>query len=210
MPEQITLYTAKAEITLEESKLPYKRYEIDLKKNQSGMRLKSIPRASIAYGGPDVPPDSPSPESQKIAESGVLIELFADLSNEDLLPKDPIARAKARFFIETVTPQFADPEGILKVVETIQNLLPPEGYAVGQWSIADAAVTPFFARAEVSLTNDIGLYEEGKGKATWAKLESDPKYARFRNTSLISRTGINVIVDTFSKLYVRPTVQAAA
>ena len=73
-----------------------------------------------------------------------------------------------------------DPAAILKAVEVIQGLLPAEGYAVGQWSIADAAVTPFFARAEVALTNDLGVYEEGKGKATWAVLESDPKYARFK------------------------------
>ena len=39
-------------------------------------------------------------------------------------------------------------------------------YAVGEWSIADAAVTPFFARAEVMFKNKIGKYKEGKGKAT--------------------------------------------
>ncbi len=50
---------------------------------------------AIAYGGPDVDPTTSSPESQKIAESGVLIEVFADLSKEELLPKDPIARARA-------------------------------------------------------------------------------------------------------------------
>ena len=65
-------------------------------------------------------------------------------------------------------------------VEFIQQLLPEEGFAVGKWSIADAAVTPFLARGEVILKNDIGKYEEGKGKAAWAKVESDPKYARFR------------------------------
>ena len=73
-----------------------------------------------------------------------------------------------------------DPEGVLKAIETIQKLLPEEGYAVGEWSIADAAVTPFFARAEVAFKNEIGKYEEGKGKATWAKHETDEKYARFR------------------------------
>lgn len=146
---------------------------------------------AIAYGGPDVDPATPAQESQKIAESGVLMELIADLSNEELLPKDPIARAHARFFIETVTPLIQgawfgaiargeDPSAILKAVETIQELLPADGYAVGQWSIADGAVTPFFARAEVTLKNDIGKYEEGKGKAVWETLESDPKYARFR------------------------------
>lgn len=157
--------------------------------SKSKAKYTKVP--AIAYGGPDVEPDHPSPESQKIAESGVLIELFADLSEKDLLPKDPILRAKARFFIETVTPAFAgawraflargeDPEAIFKAVDVIQGLLPAEGFAVGQWSIADAAVLPFFARAEVSLKNDIGLYDEGLGKATWDKLENDPKYARFR------------------------------
>ena len=69
---------------------------------------------------------------------------------------------------------------MLKAIEAIQKLLPEDGYAVGEWSIADAAVTPFFARAEVAFKNDIGKYEEGKGKATWTKLETDEKYARFR------------------------------
>lgn len=119
------------------------------------------------------------------------MEFFADLSQENLLPTDPIARARARFFIETATPLIMgawygsltrgeDPAAVSKAVETIQNLLPAEGYAVGEWSIADAAVTPFFARAEITLKNDLGKYEEGKGKAVWEALENDPKYARFR------------------------------
>jgi glutathione S-transferase len=62
-------------------------------------------------------------------------------------------------------------------IEVIQQLLPEEeGFAIGKWSIADAAVIPFLARAEVLLKNDIGKYEVGKGKAVWAKLETDPKY----------------------------------
>jgi glutathione S-transferase len=68
----------------------------------------------------------------------------------------------------------------LGAIDYIQQLLPEEGYAIGVWSNADAAVTPFLARAEVLFKNDIGKYEEGKGKALWAKVESDPKYARFR------------------------------
>jgi glutathione S-transferase len=68
----------------------------------------------------------------------------------------------------------------LGAIEYIQELLPEEGFAVGTWSIADAAVVPFLARAEVVLKNDIGKYEEGKGKTLWYKLETDPKYARFR------------------------------
>ena len=128
-----------------------------------------------------------------MAESAVLLEFIADISPEaELLPKDPVLRAKARFFAETVTSKFnseayrpaltgtGEIEAVIGAIDFIQQLLPDEGYAVGKWSIADAAVTPFLARAEVVLKNDIGKYEEGKGKAVWAKLETDPKYARFR------------------------------
>ena len=127
---------------------------------QSNLTAQKVP--AITYGRPDVDPDNPAPETPKITESGVLIALFADLSNEELLPKDPVARAHARFFIETVKPLFSgasrgfitreeDPAAIFKPVETIQDLLPADGFAVGPWSIADAAMRPFFARAEVSL-----------------------------------------------------------
>lgn len=126
-----------------------------------------------------------------MTESAILLEFVADIAPEaDLLPKDPVLRAKARFFADTVTSKFneayrpaltrgEDPEAILTAVEYIQRLLPEEGYAIGKWSIADAAVTPFLARAEVVLKNDIGKYEEGKGKLVWNKLVTDPKYARF-------------------------------
>jgi glutathione S-transferase len=62
----------------------------------------------------------------------------------------------------------------------LQNLLPAEGYAVGEWSIADAAVTPFLARASVALKNDLGAYDQGKGIKLWETLQDDAKYARFR------------------------------
>uniref|UniRef100_A0A8H7XIM3 GST N-terminal domain-containing protein n=1 Tax=Psilocybe cubensis TaxID=181762 RepID=A0A8H7XIM3_PSICU len=226
MPETITLYTAKicpwahrTELALKESKLPYKRYEIDLSNKPEWYAPKINPASkvpAIAYGGPDVAPENPSPDSQKIAESYVLLELFADLSTEvPLLPKDPILRAKARFFVETVTPKFSgayyaaltrgeDPDQILGAIEVIQNLLPPEGFAVGEWSIADAAVLPFFARAEVTIGNDIGKFEEGKGKATWAKIENDEKYARFKKyfNDLKSRDSFK---ETFHPEYVKET-----
>ena len=126
----------------------------------------------------------------KLAESGVLLEFVADISGS-LLPKDAVSRAKTRFFIETATAKFSpafygavargeSPEGILTVIETLQALLPAEGYAVGEYTIADAAITPFFARANVALKNDIGAYDAGEGVRVYNILQSDPKFARFR------------------------------
>ena len=62
---------------------------------------------AIAYGGPQVPPDQPSPDSTKIAESLVLVEFVGDLFPESgILPKDPVKRAQARFFIEGISSKF--------------------------------------------------------------------------------------------------------
>ncbi|TFK39317.1 hypothetical protein BDQ12DRAFT_650393 [Crucibulum laeve] len=200
MTEQITLYTAKicpwahrVELALQESKLDYSRFEIDLTNKPEWYAPKVNPASkvpAIAYGGPKVSPDAPVPESQKLAESYVLLEFIADLA-PGLLPSDPVLRAKARFFIETATSKFTpgfagsvlrgeSPEPILTAIEAIQALLPAEGFAIGEWSIADAALTPFFARAEVALKHDAGAFDEGEGKKVYETLQSDPKYERFR------------------------------
>jgi glutathione S-transferase len=145
----------------------------------------------MVYGGPKTSPKEPSPEAVKIAESMVLVEFVNELSGNALLPKDPVLRAKARFFIETVSskiiPAFFDvhmrgksPEFIVSAIEVLQDLLPAEGYAVGEWSMADAAVVTFVARAEVGLKNDLGAYDEGTGTKAWDKLETSPKFERFR------------------------------
>ncbi|KAF8811930.1 hypothetical protein BYT27DRAFT_7088444, partial [Phlegmacium glaucopus] len=172
------------------AKLAYKRFEIDLKNKPEWYAPKVNPASKVpalTHGGPDVAPDTPSPASQKLTESAVLLDLLQILLQNPNYSPDPILRAKARFFADTVTtklwdayqPAIArgeDPEAVLGAIDIIQQLLPEEGYAVGKWSIADAAVTLFLARGEVVLKNDIGKYEEGKGKA----VETDPKYARFR------------------------------
>ncbi|KAF9527690.1 hypothetical protein CPB83DRAFT_855868 [Crepidotus variabilis] len=202
MTGQITLYSSKTcpwaqrtEITLQESQLPYKRFEIGLKDKPEWYAPKINPASkvpAIAYGGPNVPADQPSASSHKIAESGVIIEFIADLSKDvQLLPKDPIQRAQARFFIQTVAYKVyesyfipiksgTDPASLLEAIQVLQDFLPSEGYAIGEWSIADAAVTPFLARAEVAFSNDLGTYEPGRGQAVWAKLEQEPQYERFR------------------------------
>lgn len=152
---------------------------------------------AIAYGGPHVSPDQPSPESIKLPESLVLVEFVADLFPESgILPKDPVARAKARLFIDAVstklTPAQAsiiynggDGEQLVQAFEYIQSLLPPQGYALGEeFSIADISIAPFFARLEVHLANDFGVWPAGANKGPKIlSLLQQPKLARINEYS---------------------------
>ncbi|KAG2738771.1 hypothetical protein P692DRAFT_201904348 [Suillus brevipes Sb2] len=62
----------------------------------------------MTYGGPDVAPENPSPESTKLAESLILVEFIGDLyPSSNIVPADPVLRAKARFFIEIVSTKFS-------------------------------------------------------------------------------------------------------
>lgn len=156
---------------------------------------------AVAYGGPDVPADKPSPESVKIAESGVLIEFLADLY-PGLLPSDPVERAKARFFIETVGSKFNPGFGALFVkgegpdvlfagLEAVQALLPKEGFAIGQWSIADAAIQPFLGRIELYLRSDVGKFAEGEGPKLYKEIFESERFARVAKyiNELLARDG---------------------
>ncbi|KAJ7107400.1 glutathione S-transferase, partial [Mycena epipterygia] len=103
--------------------------------------------------------------------------LFADLYPEaTLLPKDPVLRAKARFFIDTAStkffPAYMGPlargqsfEPLWDALDILQDLLPVDKpYVLGDdYTAADIAITPFLARLEVALRNDIGAYKEGEG-----------------------------------------------
>ncbi|RPD55575.1 glutathione S-transferase [Lentinus tigrinus ALCF2SS1-7] len=222
MPERITLYTAKicpfaqrAEIALAEAKAEFKRYEIDLQNKPEWYAPKVNPASkvpAIAYGGPDVPPDQPSPESVKIAESLVLVEFIADLfPSSGILPKDPVKRAQARFFIEGVSSKFipawfgfqmrnAPAEDVYKALEYLQSLLPESGFAVGEFSAADIAIAPFLARARVSLLNEIGAFPEGEGKKVYAEITGS-KFARFAKyqEDLFNRESFKA---TFDEAYV--------
>ncbi|KIK53792.1 hypothetical protein GYMLUDRAFT_178432 [Collybiopsis luxurians FD-317 M1] len=209
LAEPLTLYTAKTcpfahrvELALAESgakpNKDFIRYEIDLKNKPEWYQPKINPASkvpAVAFGGPKVPGDQPSPESTKIAESLVLLEFVADLYPDSaLLPKDPVLRAQTRFFIDAFSTKFAPPyyafqsgkasaESVLTAFETIQNLLAPEGFAIGDgkhFTTADAAVVPFFARLEIALKNDYGSFPEGEGKSTWEKLQTEPRFERWR------------------------------
>ncbi|KAH9838988.1 thioredoxin-like protein [Rhodofomes roseus] len=224
MPESITLYTAKicpyahrVELALEESKAEYTKYLIDLQNKPEWYAPKVNPASkvpAIAYGGPTVQPDQPSPESVKLAESLVLVEFVADLfPGSPLLPADPVKRAQARFFIEVVSSEHVPtwsnllrtgtPEAVqafLGGIEAIQSLLPAQGYALGEFSIADISVAPFLARAYVALENDIGAYEQGEATKILEALQQ-PRFARFQTywAELQARPSFQA---TFDKEYV--------
>lgn len=155
-------------------------------------------------------PDQPSPESVKLAESLILVEFVADLYPESrLLPADPVKRAQARFFIDVVSNKLVPgwvglvrtgtPEalqGFVQGIEAVQSLLPKEGFAVGEYSIADVAVTPFLARAFTVLENEIGAYEPGEGKKLLETVQQ-PQFTRFQKywTDLQARPSFQATFD---------------
>ena len=149
------------------------------------------------YGSSKSHPENPSPESAKIAESLVLLELVADLyPNSGLLPKDPVERARVRFFIDAVSTKLQAPfaaflyrgeapDALIAAIAEIQELLPPNPtavrFAVGeQFTIADAAFAPFIARWDLLLRNDIGKFAEGAGLRVYQELFKSERFARLQ------------------------------
>jgi glutathione S-transferase len=184
---------------LEHCKADYQRYIIDPANRPPWYRTQVISTGKvpvIAYGGPVTPPDKYNDESVKIPESGVLLEFVADIFPEsNLMPKDPVRRAKARLFMDTVAnryiPQYLNflmrdgpLDDVLIGIELLQEQLPIEGR--GEWvlgdeiSIADLSVAPFFPRMELAFGNDLGAYFEGEGRAAYDILRNDVRYKRYR------------------------------
>ncbi|KAI4517083.1 hypothetical protein K525DRAFT_290178 [Schizophyllum commune Loenen D] len=227
MVGQITLYASKmcpyahrAEMALLETGLPYKRCEINLRAKPEWHTQVSaggqVP--ALTYGGPDVPPDQPSPESTKLIESMVLVEFANDLApTHPLLPTDPLLRARARFFIEAlssrVTPQWYATvlrgESFDKLFEGLEYLgsLVKGPYAVGEeYSIADVAATPVLARLEVCLRDGVGNFkEEAPGEGAYERLMRDERFARWGEyfASLKERESFRKSFDeaAFKQLY---------
>ena len=148
----------------------------------------------MVYGSTNSDPEHPSPDSAKITESLVLIEFVADLyPNSGLLPKDPVERARVRFFIDAISTKLFPPanaffyrgeapEPFLKALEEIQDLLPADAqFAVGDhFTIADAALAPFSGRWELYLRNDVGKFAEGTGKPVYDEVFKSGRFARFQ------------------------------
>ncbi|KAJ2926294.1 hypothetical protein H1R20_g10805, partial [Candolleomyces eurysporus] len=192
MNKEITLCSSKlcpwthcVELALIESGVEYKRLEVDWNKKQTWCRLDmnsegkpEIP--TIIYGEIGSQPNDPSVQYLQLTNATVIIEFIVNLTTaEPLLPATPKSLKKMHLFIETFTSNFVptwdaivslghDPSNILPSIEAIQALLPSDGYAVGQWSVADAIAAPFLARTIPCLKNNLVLYRE-----------SD-KYARFK------------------------------
>ena len=170
---------------------------------------------AIAYGGPDVPPDQPSPESVKIAESLVLVEFVADLfPSSGILPADPLKRAQARFFIEGVSSKLvpawygvqvrnAPVEDLYAALEYLQSLLPAEsGFVVGEFSLADIAIATFLARMRITFLNDLGAYPEGEGPKIYAEITGSGRFARLAKyqEDLFARESFKATFDEVREL----------
>lgn len=151
---------------------------------------------AVSYGGPEVHPDDPSPESVKITESLVLIQFFADLAPEsDLLPKDALGKARVRFFLDAVNNKIqpnlvrwaigsGSYDAFFEALDAIQNQLPPveKGkYILGdKFTLADIAVAPFLGRTLlIQLKNGLGNFDKQEAKRGWEHFQG-PKYERLR------------------------------
>ncbi|CAE6498285.1 unnamed protein product [Rhizoctonia solani] len=188
MANTLTLYTCdvcpfaqRAVIALEEAKADYITYNIDLLNKPEWYTSKVNPASkvpAIAYGGPKVNPENPSPESAKIAESLVLLEFIADLyPNSGLLSTDPVERARTRFIMDIFrTKVFLahnalvwrgnSPEALYNGLLSFQEQLELHAKPFlggNKINIADAAVAPFLIRLEAHLRNDVGGFTAGEG-----------------------------------------------
>jgi len=201
--EQITLYmsptcpwAARARIVVREVKANFTEYEVDLQNKPywyfTVNPLGLVP--AIAYGGPIVPPDQPSPESVKLRESGLIIEWGADeFPQANLLPGSPLERYQARLIIDTVTTKLAPAleafvfgkgtsQNVLKSVELLQNeLVPGVEYALSdQYTIADIGATPFIGRLVTLTKNDLGVCTKpGESKAVYDLITTDARFSTF-------------------------------
>ncbi|KAI0259699.1 hypothetical protein BC834DRAFT_904559 [Gloeopeniophorella convolvens] len=201
----IIFYTAKVcpfaqrvELAFQEAGADIGRYQIDLQNKPEWYASRVNPASkvpAVVYGSPKADPEHPTPESAKIAESLVLLEFVADLYPQSgLLPADPVARARVRFFIDAVSsrlfPAFlalfirgetSGADAFVAALADVQALLPETGFAAGPgFTIADAALVPFLARWELQLRNDVGKFAEGTGPRVYEEVFKSEKFARLQ------------------------------
>ncbi|KAM5531769.1 hypothetical protein V8D89_014554 [Ganoderma adspersum] len=186
-------YSHRVRLALDEAGAEYVAHNFPNTRTKPEWYYQVNPRGripSIAYGGPDVPAEEPSPESAKLTESLALIEFIADIfPDSGLLPKDPILRGKARGFVQIydswIQPPFKDAfflgkgvDPLLEAIEKLQAALPATGFAIGEYSIADCAVAPFFVRMMLFLRHGIGKFSTEDQQKLNEAFASE-KFARF-------------------------------
>jgi glutathione S-transferase len=141
----------------------------------------------------------------------IIVEFIADIYPDALiLPKDPVERAKARFFVDAINKLITawigafkrgEPfEDVVKNLELVQKLLPDserETYAIGDFSIADIAGAPFFGVLLAMLEVDHAALGEGTGRKMYEMLQTDPKYAKLKRyvNALKNRESFKAVFD---------------
>ncbi|KAG1863096.1 hypothetical protein F4604DRAFT_1785289 [Suillus subluteus] len=195
MTLQLSPFSQKVELALIEANAPYRGYHVDLVNKPEWFTSKVNPVGkvpTVTYGGPSVDPEEPSSLSAKITESNVILEFLADLyPDSGLLPKDPVSRAKVRFFVDASTKHVEAPlhdflrgdgsyENVLKGIEFVQGLLEESGdFAVGDhYTIADACISPLLTRLKIITENDLGRFPVGLGFKLGEELKG-PKFTKF-------------------------------
>jgi len=211
-------FCLRVELAFQEAKADVTRYELNLKNKPEWFASRVNPAAKVpalVYGSPKSDPENPSPESAKIAESLVLLEFIADLyPDSGLLPKDPVDRARVRFFIDAVSTKLLplagalfvwggapdSPDAFVAGLAEFQELLPPTAqFAVGDhFTIADAAIAPFLGFWELFLRNDVSKFAEGTGSRLYQELFQSARFARLQKyfANLSSRESFKNSIDS--------------
>ncbi|KAH9848998.1 thioredoxin-like protein [Lenzites betulinus] len=205
MPEtkRLTLYSAldspfvhRVRLALEEAGAKYNMITIDTLEKPNWYEQKVYPNGGkvplLVYGGPELHPDeAPSPDAAKVAESVVILEFLADIFPEaHLLPADPVLRAHARLFCQIADTKLLTPfvrfwcmngpaEDAHSVLEALQAMLPPTGFAAGEWSIADATFVPILMRWVISIETGLGTFTPESRKESLDAYHS-PRFERLR------------------------------
>uniref|UniRef100_A0A5K1JXE6 Thiol-transferase Tc52 n=1 Tax=Ganoderma boninense TaxID=34458 RepID=A0A5K1JXE6_9APHY len=215
--KRITLYSAQESpfphrvvIALEEGKIPYDNIVFELIKKPDWYK-EVYPAAEVpylVYGGPKLEPgDAPSADLPQLGESVLILEFLADaFPSAKLLPTDPFQRAKARIFYRAVDEKYmqafggfffhqAPKETLYDALGHMQGMLPPAGgFAVGEWSIADAAFLPILLRTLVvlELNPAMSQFAPGVPAEVLATLKEAPRFARMRKylEENLARSGV--------------------
>ncbi|KAF9490117.1 hypothetical protein BDN71DRAFT_1434901 [Pleurotus eryngii] len=212
---QITLYTNKVEIALREAKAEYSLYDVNLMKKPAWFveKVNSVGKllhiySSIQHHTYDLHLEGaydnvrrPSRlAGQAIAcflqadESLVILEFITDIFPEtNLLPRDPVDRASARFLVNLFTEKLrtvqsdvlvkrGSPQELIAVIEELQKYMPEPGDNKGPYingntfTSIDAIAAAFLKRLDGCLKRDVGSFPEGEGIKAYDVLRTSGGY----------------------------------